>query len=74
MISLHARVLAGLCREPGEIVGRERCDVGGLVYLVRFADGRVRKFGNAHVMLDAAPIVRLPFRPRLVVNNGELVS
>jgi hypothetical protein len=76
MIALLTKVHAGLTRELGEIAGRERLHNGGIMYRVRFPDGRVRLFAGAYVSVavEHAPIARLPFRPRLVVNNGELVS
>jgi hypothetical protein len=69
MIALNTQILAGHIREPGTIVGRERVLGGGVVYRVRFRDGRVRPFSSAWVCVAVeAPVPRVGLR--LVVDNG----
>jgi hypothetical protein len=60
MLPLNTRVLAGHTLEPGHIAAREQLHGGGIVYRVRFLDGRVRMFGSAWVC--EAPVVRVGLR------------
>jgi hypothetical protein len=77
MIAIGTRVEVFPHHVFGKVIARERPKAGGIVYWIRLDDGRVRPFGNAcvsvaveHAATELA-VVRLPFRPRLVVNNGE---